>query len=165
MSSVAFRFLFILSIFGHVSRWMNRRVCFLVLMVLVFASAIVLLVILGLSVGLFSSFVPSLKAPQNPQFLRSANPEQEDGFEQIKEQIRQSRKSDSNNGQSLAYENLKKVLFVIRIKPVYQSALLTQIILVHNHLHAQHWLPLTTADSDRNRLYNFILRKDNAKSE
>jgi len=117
-------FLFILSIFGHVSRWLNRRVCFLVLMVFVFASAIVLLVILGLSVGLFSSFVPSLKAPQNPQFLRSANPEQEDEFEQIKQQIRQSRKSDSNNGQSLAYENLKKFIIIYMLNIGFHLLLL-----------------------------------------
>ena len=75
-------------------------------MVFVFASAIVLLVILGLSVGLFSSFVPSLSAQGQVSYQRSINPDDE--FESIPNQISQS-KNEPIEGQILAYENLKKV--------------------------------------------------------
>ena len=103
-------FLFLLSIFGHVSRWLNKRVCFLVLMVFVFTAAIVLLVILGLSVGLFSNFA-SL-APSKETQLRGLNPpdesqsESSENFESI-DQLLPSEKGSP--GQALAYQNLEKV--------------------------------------------------------
>ena len=98
-----------LSIFGHVSRWLNKRVCFLVLMVFVFASAIVLLVILGLSVGLFSSFVPSLTAPSQVAYQRSVAAESDDEFETVPNQLKQT-PNEPIQGQILAYDNLKKVI-------------------------------------------------------
>jgi len=80
-------------------------------MVLVFASAIVLLVILGLSVGLFSNFVPTLSAPGQTAYQRSVNPDLEDEFETIPNQIGQTKKDQNPiQGQYLAYENLKKVI-------------------------------------------------------
>ena len=91
-----------LSIFGHVSRWLNKRVCFLVLMVFVFATAIILLVILGLSVGLFSSYVPALNTPE-PEYLRSTS--SDGGFESIKNTITPNEK----DGVYLANTNLHKV--------------------------------------------------------
>ena len=103
-------FLFLLSIFGHVARWLNKRVCFLVLMVFVFTSAIVLLVILGLSVGLFSNFA-SL-APSSGTLMRGLSPpedsqsEADSSFESI-DQLLPSEKGFP--GQALAYRNLEKV--------------------------------------------------------
>ncbi|CAG5109746.1 Oidioi.mRNA.OKI2018_I69.chr2.g4241.t1.cds [Oikopleura dioica] len=50
----------ILSLIGHVSRWLNRKMVYLLLLIFVFSTAILLLVVLGLSVGVFSNFIPTL---------------------------------------------------------------------------------------------------------
>jgi hypothetical protein len=57
----------ILSMIGHVSRWLNRRMLYLLLLIFVFSTAILLLVVLGLSVGVFSNFIPSLAGEPETQ--------------------------------------------------------------------------------------------------
>ena len=63
----------ILSMIGHVSRWLNRRMLYLLLLIFVFSTAILLLVVLGLSVGVFSNFIPSLAGEQAPETQDAQN--------------------------------------------------------------------------------------------